>query len=371
METLTELRIPTIRTLRFKVHPDAYTWLNFAAIETNQVWNFCNQTSYKAIKPYAGKGEWLSGFDLCNLTAGATEYFAHIGADTIQRICCEYAQKRQQYKKARLNWRKSGGARRSLGWVPYKSASLRRRDKYLRFCGKSIRFFESERFQQIKRWRDGCFAQDAVGDWYLCLPVASVDQTPAAQRLEVGVDLGLKETAVTSDGERLAAGVHYRGLEAKIGRAQRRGHREKVRRLHRQAARRPLNALHQFSRNLVDRYEMISIGDVSSRALTQTRMAKAVLDSAWGLLKTQLLYKSESAGRCVQIVNERNTSRACSSCGSLTGPKGVNELRIREWTCVRCGAAHDRDVNAARNILLAGRTRPSLRKRGADENCAA
>ncbi len=100
-------------------------------------------------------------------------------------------------------------------------------------------------------------------------------------------------------------------------------------------------------------------------------MAKAVRDSGWGLLKTQLKSKGEHAGRCVQIVSERNTSRTCSSCGALTGPQGVNGLRIRAWTCMGCGVTHDRDVNASLNIRLAGRMRPSSRERGAPAHCAA
>ena len=113
-----------IRTPRFKVRPEAYAWLNAASIEANQVWNYFNATSYKAARPFAGKSTWLSGFDLCNLSAGASKYFEHIGADTIQRIATEYANKRIHSKKARLRWRVSSGPRRSLGWIPFKAASI-------------------------------------------------------------------------------------------------------------------------------------------------------------------------------------------------------------------------------------------------------
>jgi len=65
---------------------------------------------------------------------------------------------------------------------------------------------------------------------------------------------------------------------------------------------------------MVNTYQKISVGDVSSLKLAKTRMAKSVLDSGWGLLKRFLQYKGECAGRTVQIVNERNTSRSCSSC---------------------------------------------------------
>ena len=288
---------PAIRALRLKVRAESYRWLNAAATEVNQVWNFCNQTSFKARRPFAGPGRWLSGFDLCTLTAGASPYFDHIGADTLQRVCTEYAAKRVQAKKAKLRWRKSLEPRRSLGWIPFKAASIRRHGKYLRFCGKVIRIFESQRFAQIQRWQQGCFAQDAMGDWYLCLPVIFVDQTPPATDRDVGIDLGLKDTAVTSDAERLAGGDYYRSLEAKIAQAQRRAHPRQAKRLHRTARRRRQNALHQFSRSIVRRYQHIYLGNVSSRALIKTRFAKAVLDSGWVSLKRQLPYKGEDAGR--------------------------------------------------------------------------
>ena len=157
----------------------------------------------------------MSGFDLCNLSAGASKYFEHIGADTIQRIAIKYAHKRSQFKGARLRWRVSSGSRRSLGWIPFKAASLRRHHRYLRFCGKGVRVFEPERFAGIAQWQSGCFSQDAVGDWYLCLPLQIPDQSPAPSLSAVGIDLGLKDIAVTSDGERLMAGQFYRSPEVK------------------------------------------------------------------------------------------------------------------------------------------------------------
>jgi len=99
---------------------------------------------------------------------------------------------------------------------------------------------------------------------------------------------------------------------------------------------------------------------VSSLKLIQTRMAKSVLDAGWGMLKAQLHYKGQQAGRSVLIVNESNTTRTCSSCKALTGPAGLDMLVERTWTCTECGVTHDRDVNAARNIRSAGRSLPSV-----------
>jgi putative transposase len=354
------IEVPTcVRTLRLKVKPDAYSWLNAAALEVNRVWNYDNEVSARAARPFAGPAKYLSAYELNNLTAGACEHFEHIGSATIQRINAEFATRRKQFKKARLRWPISRGARRSLGWVPFKVEQLRRRGKCLRFGGKSIRVFERELLEGA-RFKPGCFAQDSVGEWWLCLPVEYPLQPSVAPRADVGLDLGLKDTVATSDGAKLESGRFYRNIEQKIAQAQRRGHKRQAKRLHRRAARRRKDALHRFSRAIVESYQKIYIGDVSSLELAKTRVAKSVLDAGWGMLRAQLHYKGQQAGRSVYIVNERNTTRACSSCGALTGPTGLDMLVVRAWICGRCGDTHDRDVNAAKNILLAGRRSPSV-----------
>jgi putative transposase len=112
---------------------------------------------------------------------------------------------------------------------------------------------------------------------------------------------------------------------------------------------------------IVDSYQNIVIGDVSSLKLAKTFMAKSVLDVGWGMLKAQLQSKGQQAGRGVFIINESNTTRTCSSCRALTGPKGLDMLVVRTWICSACGDMHDRDVNAAKNILFAWRCSTSVR----------
>jgi putative transposase len=240
------------RTLRLKVRREAYGWLNAAAMEVNQVFNYCNETSYKAATRTDNMRKWLSGFDLCSLTAGASQYFEKIGADTIQSICVHYAQKRNAARRVKLRWRVSLGARRSLGWVPFKAASVRRKGVCVRFAGKCVRVFEVNRLDGVK-WQGGCFAQDAVGDWWLCLPVKMEAEQTVAPLEAVGIDLGVKEIAVTSDGERLVAGRWTQSYARKLASAQRRGHKRQVKRIHRKAARCRADALHKFSRKIVDR----------------------------------------------------------------------------------------------------------------------
>ena len=344
-------------TLRLKVKSESYSWLNAAAREVNTVWNWANDASLKAATRTDTKRKWLSGFDLCNLSSGASEHFEHIGADTIQRVCTEYAAKRTQAKRLKLRWRASGGARRVLGWVPFKAASIKRHGKAVRFCGKAFRVFESHRLDGVT-WKQGGFAQDSIGDWWLCLPVAIETEQDIAPKEAVGVDLGLKDVAVTSDGARLEPGRWTPATADRLAMAQRRGHKRQAKRIHRAIANRRKDALHKFSRRLVDQYQTIVIGDVSSAKLAKTRMAKSVLDSGWGMLKQFVQCKGQQAGRTVEVVSERNTTRACSGCGALTGPAGRTGLVVRQWVCCECGVTHDRDVNAARNILARSRHRP-------------
>src|ERR1700722_6861878 len=91
-----------VRTLRLKVKSEAYPWLNAAAIEVNQVWNYSNEISARAARPFAGPPRGLSAYDLDKLTAGAIEHFEHIGSETIQRVNAEFATRRQQFRRTKL-----------------------------------------------------------------------------------------------------------------------------------------------------------------------------------------------------------------------------------------------------------------------------
>jgi putative transposase len=349
-----------IRTCRLKVKMESHAWLDAAAVEVNQVWNWANATCYKAAYPFSGSGKWLSGYDLDRLCVGASQCFEHIGSDTIQRVNAVFAARRQQFKKAKLRWRVSHGPKRSLGWIPFKAAQLKRKGKSLRFSGKAFRVFERDSLEAVT-WKSGCFAKDAVGDWWLCLAVErTLMQTVAASRESVGLDLGLEDTVATSDGDKLEAGLFYRHIEQKIVQARRRGHNRQAKRLQRTATRCRQDALHKYSRKIVDRYQSILIGDVNSLKPLKTRKSKFALGSGWGMLKTQLQYKGQQAGRSVRIVHESNTARTCSSCKAFTGPSDLRMLAVRIWVCSKCGDIHDRDVNAARNILSAGRCPPSV-----------
>lgn len=205
--------------------------------------------------------------------------------------------------------------------------------------------------------RAGSFNEDSKGHWYFNV-VVKFDKSALENTKSVGIDLGCKEAATDSNGDKVK-GREFRRLEHKLAAAQRAGNKKRARAIHLKIKNRRKDALHKYSRQLVNDNGFIFVGDVSSSKLTKTKMAKSVNDAGWYMLKTMLKYKSDHACIVFEEVNEKYTTQTCSSCGSMPPerPKGIAGLGIREWVCSECGAHHDRDVNAAKNILAAGQRR--------------
>ena len=214
-------------------------------------------------------------------------------------------------------------------------------------------------------WRDGLddntkigagsFSQDAKGHWYINLPV-KVEVTEARPNSAVGIDLGLKELATLSNGAKVENPRYFRALQEALGKAQRAKKKKQARNIHQRIKNARKDFLHKISADIAKRYGTIVVGDVSSSKLARTRMAKSVLDAGWYDLKTKLRYKALRHNGVMIEVDERYTTQTCSQCGALPPerPKGIAGLGIREWKCSACGAVHDRDVNAAKNILRVG-----------------
>ena len=342
------------KTLKFRVKDKHIPLLNNMARSVNFVWNFVNELSQRSIKE---RGKFLSAYDFHPYTKGAGKDMG-LHSQTLQCIAGEYVTRRKQFKKARLNWRKSGGARRSLGWIPVNTAAAQWKNGQVFHNGHYFGVWDSYGLSQYK-FRSGSFNEDARGRWYFNV-VVDVEVTPSVGQDRIGIDLGLATTATCSDGETLEASRFYRGLESKLAVAQRARNKQRVKTIHAKIANRRKDSLHKFSRKLVNRCGEIYVGNVSSLKLVKTKMAKSVLDAGWGQLKTMLEYKCDHAGIVFKEVNEAYTTQTCSSCGALpeSRPRGIAGLGIRGWTCSACGVTHsDRDVNAAKNILAVGHGR--------------
>lgn len=340
------------KTLKVRVKDKHRTLLNQMARSVNFVWNYVNELSHRSIKE---RGVFLSAYDIQKYTQGVHKELG-LHSHTVQKVGAEYALRRKQFKKARLNWRKSDGVRRSLGWVPINTGSASWKNGQIYYNGHYFKVWDSWGLSKYK-FRSANFNEDARGRWYFNV-VVEVSSQVSNGVSSVGIDLGCKESAVTSDGDRVV-GRRYRELETNLGIAQRARNKNRVRAIHAKIKNRRHNDLHQFSRQLVSNNALVVVGDVSSKNLVKTKMAKSVLDAGWGQLKTMLEYKCAHAGIVFMEVNEAYTTQTCSCCGCISdsSPKGRTGLRIREWTCSECGVTHDRDVNAAKNILALGHER--------------
>jgi putative transposase len=344
------------KVLRLRLKDKQAKFLRDLAREVNFVWNYCNELQ---ITMFNRERRFLSGYDFAKFTCGATKEGLHLHSQTVQAIAEEYATRGRQFRKVRLRWRKSTGSRRSLGWIPFKKTAIQASHGQVRFGGKWLSLWDSYGLEAYAI-RAGNLCEDARGRWYLnaCVAVPVPEPTDrVSARRDVGIDLGLEDLVATSDGEKVIAPQFYRGLEPKLAIAQRACKKDRVRAIHAKIANRRKDSLHQFSTRLVRAYDTIFVGNVNASALAKTPHAKSVHDAGWSAFRTMLRYKCDFAGATFAVVDEAFSTQTCSVCDSRSGPKGIAGLGIRVWTCSECGTVHDRNVNAARIILAAGRRR--------------
>lgn len=339
-----------VRTLQLCVKDKHAALLTAMSRNVNTCWNYCNEISQKAI---ADRNQFLSGLDLQKLAAGFTRCDGVlIGSATIDMVCHEYARRRIQFKRRRLNWRVSNRAscKYSLGWIPFKGDNVRYKGGQIVYAGHRLSLWDSYGLGNYAL-KSGSFSQDARGRWYFNVCV-EVPPTKSDGTKAIGIDLGLKTAVTVSDGQTYT-GRLYRDSESKLAKAQRAGKKRLVRTMHAKIRNQRKDGLHKFSTSLVKESAAIFVGDVSSAKLVKTTMAKSVNDAGWAIFKAMLESKCHRAGVVFGVVNEAYTTQTCSRCGSIEGPKGVAGLGIRRWRC-SCGVEHDRDVNSAQNIARIG-----------------
>ena len=348
-----------LKTLKVRVKDNRKNILNRMAFDTNQAWNAVNaDTAENCWIPIPEVGyvfNNVSAFDLQKQYKGIrAERDMIIGAGTVQEIIALHAKARKQFKKSKLRWRTSGGARKSLGFVPFKSGAIKWKQGQIKFCGYHFKVWDSYGLANYD-FRSGSFSQDARGRWYLSI-VVKVQQEQSKGKGQIGIDLGLKTTAVCSDGVVLERKEYYRKSEEKLAMAQRANKKKLVKTIHAKIKNRRSDTNHKFTTMLVNNNSLIVVGNVSSSGLAKTKMAKSVLDAGWYQLKSMLDYKSLRMRVAYLEVNESFSTQACSSCGCIShnSPKGLTGLNKRIWVCSECGTVLHRDSNSAINILRMG-----------------
>ncbi|MGG6263507.1 RNA-guided endonuclease InsQ/TnpB family protein [Leptolyngbya sp. AN03gr2] len=206
------------------------------------------------------------------------------------------------------------------------------------------------------------------GRWHVSLLVDNPHVKPLTQvQKSVGLDLGITSLIATSDGEKITNPKHFERLRKKLKRVQKAlsrkqkgsNNRDKARlqvaRVQAKIADSRKDFLHKLTTQLIRENQTIAVEDLAVKNMVKNpKLAWQIADAAWGELVRQLEYKAKWYGRnLVKIDRWFPSSKRCGSCGHVLNSLPLN---VREWDCLNCGTHHDRDINAARNILAVGHT---------------
>lgn len=267
------------------------------------------------------------------------------------------------------------------GYPKFKSKRNNRKSYKTNFANNNIEVnFEKSKIKLPKlKWiktklhreftgkiKSATISQVSSGKYFVSILVET-EHTPMKEcDGSVGIDLGIKDLLITSDGEKFDNIRTTKKYENKLAKEQRKlshkvkgsknwnKQRIKVARIHEKIHNTRIDYLHKISHRLISENQVIVSEDLAvSNMIKNHNLAKAISDCGWYELTRQLTYKAEWNGRTyIKIGRYVPSSQTCNICGFVN--KGTKDLSVREWICPQCGTVHDRDINAAINILNEG-----------------
>lgn len=374
------------KAYRYRIYPtkDQKSYLNETFGACRKVYNYMLD---KAIKDYdvykldnSLTKPQVSGYDLSNqltILKQSKEY-----SWLYNYSSCALQQKLLDLGTAFTNFFKSMKDRKKVGYPKFKSRygknTFRLTPMYFKVISDELYIAKLPTAIKIKLHRalpsepsQVTISKTPTGEYYasfLCKTEPNVTNGSGV----VGIDLGVKDLVVTSDGEVVNNPKYYSKYQSKLKLYQRRlscklkgsnnrnQARLKVAKIHEKIANTRLDTLHKLTRSLVDRYKTIVIEDLNVSGMSKNRkLAKHILDSSFSKFRELLTYKIVESNWCNLVIADRwfPSTQLCSSCGL----KGDTKLKLsaRVWTCQYCSTEHNRDLNASKNLASIA-NRPSM-----------
>ena len=336
-----------VRTLKLKLTKKQETQLEQWLWNLTGLWNW----AIKKIEHDAQDKIYHSEISFRNLTSGHSDRM-EIPSHVMQGVL----------KQAHASWqrcfKKIGGKphlkgkRNKMSSIPFSDPIKPPNENKIGLLGLGKVKYHKQELPEGKI-KCGRIVKKASG-WYLCLWIDAEHKFPVKKTNKaVGIDPGFHALLTLSDGTKFENPRELRKGSQRIAQAQR-GHNKKLTaRLQERQANRRNDRNHKISRKLVENYGTICYSDDNFKGMAK-HFGKSISEAALGNLIGMINYKCRTGGRKVISVKSNFTTMTCSTCGALSGPRGLNGLAVRKWVCSACGAVHDRDLNSACVILSVG-----------------
>lgn len=328
------------------------------------IWNHlvANFNSYRT-------DHYVERFSEKEIKANPDLYFlSEVSAATLQQKRMDFVETKKQFfnKKrkiriGRMKFKKKG--QKQSYRLPNQKFKVFTDDGLIQLekIGKVKAVFDREIAGEL---RSVTVSKDPSGKYFASILVkTNVNLLPLTGR-SVGIDVGLKDLFIMSNGDVVNNPRWFRENQSKLAKAQRHLSRKKkgsnryekqrikVARLHEKVRNQRSYFLHNMTKTLVEEFDLISVEDLNVAGMKKSNLGKSISDAGWSEFTRQLEYKSKWYGKTFfKIDRFYPSSQICSLCNHRDGKKSLD---VRHWVCSNCGTHHDRDLNAATNILLKG-----------------